>query len=77
MPTQPPRPLNKALVRRAVTAADNDIRKPEKLLAAFDAQVLDCWDLTKMSASDLCALHEQFIKTAHGRASLVALKLRK
>ena len=77
MPMQTPKPMNKTTVARNIVMYEKKTKEPDKLSAAFKDRVIDCWDLTRMEASELCALHEKLFKNKFGQTSLVLMNLKK
>jgi len=69
--------MNKITVARTVVGYEKKLDDPNKLSAAFKDRVIDCWDLTTMEASELCALHEKLFKHRSGQTSLVLMNLKK
>ena len=77
MTVNAPKPMNKTIVSRDVASYEKKLDDPNKLTAAFKERVIDCWDLTAMEASELCALHEKLFKYRSSQTSLVLMNLKK
>jgi hypothetical protein len=78
MINKPPRALNKQQVKRDVAEYENRILKDPHLTLSqsFDRSVADVWDLAKMSAAELLALHENIHKKPMSSMLVVHLKRR-
>ena len=77
MPIQPTKPMNKNDVSRSIAAYETTLKEGDAISAAFKDRVLDCWDVTKLSTPEMCALHEAQAKNRSGTSSLILVNLKK